>query len=83
MTATVTVGGTVTLDDALEARFSNLTSTGDGAMGTMAAGFLRPHIDRLAARAHPLAAWLPSPLQLRDVSISAGDTVRIAATVST
>ena len=82
MTATVAIRGTLEIDDALHARFSGLACSGEGAMGSMAAGFLRSPLDRLAARAWPLAAWLPSPLRLHDVCVSAGDTVRITAELS-
>jgi hypothetical protein len=45
----------------------------------LAAGFARPHLDRLEGRTFPLMTFTPAGLSLRDVEMTVGETLRVSA----
>jgi hypothetical protein len=79
MTATLTLSGQLDVDAGLNARFSNLSLTGDGMIIKMASGFVRPKLDRLESRVIPLFAFSLGDLRLRHVEVSATKTLLIRA----
>lgn len=77
-TTTVTVSGSVDVDAQLNARLRNLHCEGDGMIGKMAAGVLRPQFEQLEARSFPLGQAVAG-LTLRDVTLSGGEELKIHA----
>lgn len=71
--------GKIRLDDSLNAHFSELSCRGEGAMGTMAAGFLRPHLDAWNGRTLPLMGLVFSDLDLRDVKVTVSGAKELVA----
>lgn len=78
-TAAATVTGRVEISTSLEARVRDLACHGDGMLGNLAAGFLRPRFAEIEARMFPLGRALGG-VAVRDVEISGGDRLRIRAT---
>jgi hypothetical protein len=77
-TTTVTISGVVELDDHLSARLRDLHCEGDGMIGKMAAGVLRPQFEKLEQRRFPLGQAVAG-LALTDVTLTGGDELRIHA----
>ncbi len=77
--ATLTVRGHVDLDQELNARISDLSVKGEGMVGSMAEGFIKPHLAEWNGRTIPLASYLAGGLALCDIHITVGETVRIEA----
>ena len=79
LTASVRVSGSLEIDDQLQARLSGLTCAGEGTLGTLACGFLGPHLERLQSRDFSLMALPLGEVKLRDVRIALGDELRVTA----
>jgi hypothetical protein len=79
LSAAVRVRGSVALDEQLNARLSGLECAGEGALGTLACGFIAPHLARFNGRGFPLMALPPGEVKLRDVRIAAGRELRVTA----
>jgi hypothetical protein len=79
MSAVLALTGQFTIDEALNARLSNLALDGDGMILKLAGSYARPHLDRLEGRVFPLLALTPDVLKLRDVELTAGETLRVRA----
>jgi hypothetical protein len=77
-TTTVVISGAVEVDGQLNARLRDLHCEGDGMIGKMAAGVLRPQFEKLQARVFPLGGAVAG-LALSDVTISGGEELRIRA----
>ena len=67
------------VDEKLVAKVSGLTCTGDGAIGNMAAGMLRPQLQSFNGRELNLTALPLGEISLRDIEIVAGEKVEISA----
>ncbi|HMJ06510.1 MAG TPA: hypothetical protein VK474_09675 [Chthoniobacterales bacterium] len=67
------------LDQNLNAALSGLTCNGDGAIGSLACGFLSPHLQKLNGRSFPLLALPLGEIRLRDVRLSASDKITVKA----
>ncbi len=79
LSATVRINGRLEIDEQLNARLSGLQCAGDGKLGSLACGFLSPHLQRFNNRAFPLAALPLGGIKLRDVRIAAGTDLRVTA----
>ena len=79
MSADVSLSGNLDVDDQLNARLSGLTLGGDAMIAKLAAGFVRPQLDKLEGRVIPLRALAPGALNLRDVEIAVRDGLEIRA----
>jgi hypothetical protein len=79
--AKLTVRGQAEIDDNLNARFSDLTVSGEGMIASMAQGFIQPHLTEWNGREIALASYVAGGLALRDVRITVGNTVRIEASL--
>ena len=79
MTADLSLSGNLDVDDQLNARLSGLTLGGDAMITKLAAGFVRPQLDKLEGRAIPLLALAPGGLKMRDVEISVRDGLEVRA----
>jgi hypothetical protein len=77
--ASIRVTGQLDVDDALNARLSNLRCHGEGALGCVACSLLSPHLNRADGLEFPLSALPFAQLRVRDVQIAAGDRVTISA----
>lgn len=77
MSTTVHVTGWIEIDDALNANFSRVTCEASGMIGSMAAGFIRPHLMKLQEKPFPLASLPLGGLKVSDLKIDAGDPVRL------
>jgi hypothetical protein len=77
-TTTVVVSGIMEIDEQLTARLRDLQCEGEGMVGKMAAGALRPQFEKVQDRAIPLGRAIAG-LALSDVSVSGGEELRIRA----
>ncbi len=75
-TATLTITGRVEIDDALDVRVVNLDCVGEGIIGSMAAGAIRPKLAAVEGRSFSLKAFVPS---LHNITLDAADGLRIRA----
>jgi len=78
-TATVTISGDAEIDEQLVARLSNLRFGGEGMIANLAGGVIRPVLAQLEGKTLPLMNFTGADLPLRDVQVTVGDTLRIAA----
>ncbi len=79
MSASLALIGKLSIDDDLNARLSNLALDGDGMILKLAGGFLKPRLDSLEGRSYSLVALIPGNLKLRDVELTAGNSLRVHA----
>lgn len=77
MTARVVVTGQLDLDDQLDLRVSQLATSGDGMIASIASGFLRPRFTEIEKRTIPLAAYSFAGVALHGVRLSGGNSLRI------
>jgi hypothetical protein len=70
VTAVVHVSGRASVDDGLNARLCNLRADADGVVGKLAAGLLRPHLQKLEGQQVSLLAFLPIHLPLHNLSVA-------------
>jgi len=75
----VRITGRVAVDENLNAQLSGLQCFAEGTLGTLACGFLTPHLQRFNNREFSLAALPLGELQLHDVRIAVGDQLRVTA----
>ena len=79
MSADLSLNGHLEVDEQLNARVSGLTLGGDAMITKLAAGFVRPQLDKLEGRVFPLLALAPGEWKLRDVEIAARDGLEVRA----
>ena len=79
LSADLSLSGSLDVDEQLNARLSGLTLGGDAIITKLAAGFVRPHLDKLEGRVFPLLAFAPGGLPLRDVEIATQDGLELRA----
>ncbi|MEO6870730.1 MAG: hypothetical protein ABI233_00750 [Chthoniobacterales bacterium] len=79
LSATVRISGSADVDEHLTARVSGLTCAGEGTLGSLACGFLTPHLERFNGREFPLMALPLGEVRLRDVQVSAGSGLQVSA----
>jgi hypothetical protein len=76
---TVRITGEMEIDDQFVAHISNLSCSGEGAIGILVSGILTSHLQKLEAREFPLRALPPGKIKLRDIILDASDGIRITA----
>jgi hypothetical protein len=81
--ATVTINGSLDIDEHLTAKLSEVRCCGDGALGTLACNFLSPILDRANNQEVSLMAIPTGKVRLRDLQLATGDTLRISAQFGT
>jgi len=79
LSAAVRISGSVAIDEQLQARLSYWVCDGDGTLGTLACGFIAPHLAQLNGRAFSLMALPLGDVKLREVRIAAGRELRVTA----
>jgi hypothetical protein len=82
MSGAVVLRGRVEIDDALVATLSNLSCTGEGMMGNMAAGMLQTKLRQFEGKQIPLTTFSLGELSLCDLKISTDNGLRITADVA-
>jgi hypothetical protein len=80
---TLAIRGLAEIDDNLNATLSGMSVAGEGMMGTMAQGFIQPHIEQWNGRVLPLASYVAGGLALKNIGITVGNSVRIEASLGT
>lgn len=78
-TTTVRITGRLSIDPEFTATISNLNCAGEGAIGSMASGFLQPQLAKLNGRNFPFATLNLSGQTLRDIRVGAGDRLTVTA----
>jgi hypothetical protein len=78
-TTIIRIAAKLDLDEELNATVSGLACNGDGAIGSMACGFLDPHLQKINGRSFPLMALPLGEVRLRDVRIAAADKISVTA----
>ncbi|MDP9098606.1 MAG: hypothetical protein M3N48_06380 [Verrucomicrobiota bacterium] len=79
LSTSLRITGQVDLDEELNAKISGLDCTGEGAMGGIACGILKPHLEKINGRKFSLMSLPLGEVRLRDVRIAAGDRLSITA----
>ena len=79
LSATVRISGRAEIDEQLKAGLSGLECAGDGPLGTLACGFIAPHLQGLDNRKFPLMALPLGEVKMRDLRIAAGTELRVSA----
>lgn len=78
-TAKVGISGELSVDDEFTARFRNLQLSGEGMIANVASSYLRPQLEKLEGRSFPLLAFSLGSVKLRDLQVTTGDNLKIAA----
>jgi hypothetical protein len=73
------VAGAAEVDDDLNATLSRLTCTGEGMIGSAAAGFLQKYLKAYDGRQIPLMAFSLGDVTLRDLSVKIDNSVHVMA----
>jgi hypothetical protein len=79
LSTSLRITGEVDLDEELNAKISGLDCTGEGAMGGIACGILKPHLEKINGRKFSLMSLPLGEVRLRDVRIAAGAKLSITA----
>lgn len=79
LSAGLRIRGSMTIDQGLKARLAGLACDGEGTLGTLACGFIAPHLQRFDGREFPLLALPLGEVKLRDVRIATGNELRVTA----
>lgn len=79
MSGVVLLRGRIDIDDSLVATLSNLACSGEGMIGSMAAAMVNTKLKSYEGKRIPLTALSLGDTTLRDLKISAGPVVSVAA----
>ena len=80
ITATLFLKGKLSVDDALNAKVYDLSVTGEGMLGELAGGAIRPHLQQIDGKSFPLTALPLGEVRLQDLSLTIGDPLKVHAT---
>ena len=72
----------VKVDDAMDAQLSNLKCDGDQVLGPIIVGLLRPFLAKYEGKTRPLIGFPTPNIRLRDVSVTADNSVHLNTTFS-
>jgi len=79
LNATVRISGSMAIDQQLSAQLFGLECVGEGTLGTLACGFIAPHLQRFDGREFPLMGVSLGEIKLRDIRIAADRELRVTA----
>jgi hypothetical protein len=79
MSGVVLLRGRIDIDDALVATLSNLACSGEGMIGGMAAAMVNTRLKSFEGKRIPLTALSLGDTALRDLQITAGQTIAVSA----
>jgi hypothetical protein len=77
--AALRVTGQLDLNDQLSLKISGLNCTGDGGIGAMACGILKPYLEKFDGREFPMLALPLKGISLRDVRFAVDDDLTVSA----
>ncbi len=78
--ATVVITGEAAIDDSMTATLRNLDCRGEGMIGGMASGMIKPKLARYEGRAVPLLAFSLGDARLKDVRLTLNGELRLEGT---
>jgi hypothetical protein len=78
--AGLTFSAHVDIDDAMNAKLSDLKCDGDDVLGPLITNFLRPGLAKYEGKTRPLVSFPSTSMRLHDFSLKVGDSVRLTAT---
>jgi hypothetical protein len=73
------VSGQLEIDDAFEAKISNLKCRATGTIGSVACGVLQPYLDKIEGHSVSLMSFPFTGMKLKDVRVTVADTVEVTA----
>lgn len=73
VSAVINIAGQIDIDDQLNVKFSKLSCEGQGIIGSMVCGFIRPHLERLTTRHIALMAFSMGKVRLQDLNVTLTD----------
>ncbi len=79
MSAEVTLSGEASIDDDLNLHVSNLALGGNAMAANLLGKFAKPYFDQVQSKPISLAALSLGDVRLRDVTLQAGETLRLQA----
>jgi hypothetical protein len=79
MSAALRITGQLDIDHELNARLSGLDCTGEGAIASIACGFLKPELQKMEGRVFPMMSLPLGQVRLRDVRIVTGERLSVSA----
>ena len=79
LSANIRISGSAAIDEQMNARLSGLTCSGDGTLGSLACGFISPHLQRFDGREFSLLALPLGEMKMRDVQIAVGSELHVTA----
>jgi hypothetical protein len=79
VTTVIRISGRLSIDDELNATASNLKAEGEGMVGSIVVGFLRPHLEKLNGQTIPLMAFSLGNVRLHDITVNTDAGLRITA----
>jgi hypothetical protein len=79
LSASLRVTGQLDLDDHLNLKISRLNCTGDGGMAALACSILTPYLRKIDSREFPLMSLPLGEIRLRDVRLTLGEKLCVAA----
>jgi len=79
LNAAVEIKGRVEIDEQMTAHLSGLDCSGEGTLGTLACGFLGPHLQRFEGRKFSLLALPLGEVRLRDIRLCIDNQLRVHA----
>ena len=78
-TTNIRIAAKLDLDEELNASLSEVQCTGDGAIGSLACGFLAPHLQKIDGRSFSLAALPLGNVRVRDVRFATNERFTVQA----
>lgn len=82
MKATIHLRGRAELDDQVNVRLSELHAQGEGLFSALIESGLRPHLARFEKEIFALGELVAGGLRVKELAISAGETIRLHATLA-
>lgn len=79
MNAEIVISGRLGVDDDLNFRAHQLKAEGSGMIASLATAYLQPRFTEFEKRTFPLAKFSFTDVQLHDIQLSAGETLRLEA----
>jgi hypothetical protein len=79
VSAVIRITGRLSLDDQLNATASDLKADGDGMVGSIAVGFLRPHLQKLQGKPISLIQLSLGKVHLHDVAVNTENGLAVTA----
>ncbi len=79
ITATIRITGQLEIDELLNASLNNLSCEGDGVVGSIATGLLRPKLQQIDGKTFPLMAFSLGDTKLQAIQFTTSDPLSLRA----